>query len=79
MMKKKINNLQSHRPAPMRVVSESTGRIKLPCFDDSSLFVFQFQFEIVASGNGWDDEEKRKNVYIYVSELDTTSIHSFFY
>ena len=28
-MEKKINNLQSQRPGPVRVVSESTGRIKL--------------------------------------------------
>ena len=59
MMQKKLNNLQSQRPEPARVVSEGTGRIKLPCFDDSSpQCVFKFQFETVASRNGWDDGEK---------------------
>ena len=59
MMEEKINNLQSQRPEPVRVVSESTARIKPPCFDGSSLLsVFKFQFETVASRNGWDDDEK---------------------
>ena len=38
---------------------ESTARIKPPCFNSSSLLsVFKFQFEIAASKNGWDDDEK---------------------
>ena len=45
MMEENINNLQSQRPEPVRVVSESTGRIKPPWFDGSSpLSVFKFQF-----------------------------------
>ena len=53
-----INNLQSQRPEPVQVVSESIARIKPPCFDGSSLlFVFMFQFETVASRNGWDDDK----------------------
>ena len=56
IMEEKINNLQSQRPKQMRVVNESTTRIKLPYFDGSSpLCVFKFQFETVASRNGWDD------------------------
>ena len=59
MMEKKINNLQSQRPESVRVVSESIASIKLLCCDGSSpLSVFKFQFEIVASRNGWDDDEK---------------------
>ena len=59
MLEEKIINLQSHRPEPVRVVSESSSRIKTPCFDGNSpLSVFKFQFETVASRNGWDDEEK---------------------
>ena len=59
MMEEKINNLHSQRPEPVRVVSERNARIKLPCFDGSSpLSVFKFQFETVASRNGWDDDEK---------------------
>ena len=45
MMGEKINNLQSQRSEPVRVVSESTARIKPPCYDGSSpLSVFKFQF-----------------------------------
>ena len=56
MMEKQINNLQSQRPEPLRVVSESTARIKPPRFDGSStLSVFKFQLEAVAGRNGWDD------------------------
>ena len=58
MMEEKINNFQSQRPEQVRVISESTGRIKPPCFDDSSpLIVFKFQFETIVSRNGWDDEK----------------------
>ena len=58
-MEEKFNNLKSQRLKPVRVVSESTARIKPPCFDDSSsLSVFKFQFETAASRNGWDDDEK---------------------
>ena len=43
----------------LRVVSESTARIKPPCFDGSSpLSVFKFQFDTVANRNGWEDDEK---------------------
>ena len=31
IMEEKINNLQSQRPEPVRVVSKSTARIKPPC------------------------------------------------
>ena len=42
----------------MRVVSESTTRIKSPSFDGSSpLYVFKFQFKTVASRNGLNDAE----------------------
>ena len=50
MMEEKINNLQSHRPKAVRVVSEGTARKKTPCFDGSSPpSVFKFQFETVVS------------------------------
>ena len=55
MMEENINNLQRQPPEPVREVSESTGRIKPPCFDGSSPL---FQFETVASRNGWSDDEK---------------------
>ena len=59
MMEEKINNIHSQRPEPVRVVSESTARIKPPCFDgSSSLSVFKFQFQTVANRNGWEDDEK---------------------
>ena len=51
VMEENINNLQIRRPELVRFVSESTHRIK-PC-----LSVFKFQFETVASRNGWDDDE----------------------
>ena len=59
LMEKKINNIYRQQPETVRVVSESTARIKPPCFDGSStLSVFKFQFETVASRNGKDDDEK---------------------
>ena len=43
MMKEKLSNLQSQRPA--RIVSEGAVRVKPPCFDGNSpLSVFKFQF-----------------------------------
>ena len=58
MMEEKINNQERQRPPPVRVGSEGNGRIKPPCFDGSSpLSVFKFQFETVASRNGWKDDE----------------------
>ena len=57
MMGEKINNLQSQRPESMRVTNAITARIKPPYIDGSSpLSVFKFQFETVASRNGWDDD-----------------------
>ena len=57
-MEDKINDLLSQRTEPVRVVLESTGGIKPPCFDGSSpLSIFKFQFE-TASRNGRDDDEK---------------------
>ena len=59
MMEEKFNNLQSQRPEPVRVVSESTARIEPTCFDGSSpLSLFKFRFETVTSRSGWDDDEK---------------------
>ena len=53
-MEEKINNLLSQRPEPVRIVSGGHARIKPSCFDgSSSLSVFKFQFETVASRNEW--------------------------
>ena len=84
MMEEKINNLQSQRPEPVQVISESTARIKPPCFDGSSpLSVFKFQFEIVANRNEWDADEKSLELILalkraaderpYQSVIETTT------
>ena len=58
MMEEKINNLHSYRSESMRVINESSARIKPPYFDgSSSLSVFKFQFETVASRNELGDDE----------------------
>ena len=62
MMEEKINNLQSQRPEPVRIVSEITARIKPPSVDGSApLSVFKFQFETVGSRNRWTMVRRRWN------------------
>ncbi|XP_065356251.1 uncharacterized protein LOC135950648 [Calliphora vicina] len=54
----KINNIQC-QDGPVRIISETSRRIKAPSFDGSTLFnVFKFQFDTVAVRNMWNNEEK---------------------
>lgn len=53
----RVNNLQ-YQSGSIRVIPEASSRTKAPTFDGSSPFtVFKFQFDTVASKNGWSSEE----------------------
>ncbi|XP_065356144.1 uncharacterized protein LOC135950535, partial [Calliphora vicina] len=57
-LERKINNLQC-QDGPVRVISETSSRIKAPSFDGTTPFnVFKFQFDTVAIRNMWKDGEK---------------------
>ena len=57
--------VEKNKSEPAWVVSENTTWIKPRCFYGSSpLSVFTFQFETVASWNGWDDDEKTLEVIL---------------
>ncbi|XP_037813635.1 uncharacterized protein LOC119604837 [Lucilia sericata] len=57
-LKTKMNNLQ-YQEGAVRIIPETSSRIKAPSFDGTTPFnVFKFQFETVAIRNMWNNEEK---------------------